>query len=143
MFIELETNILAKLAEALPDHTRLPYGVNVEDNKLGKSTKGYAVLIQESKVSDTQAVGRLSLSTTIQVRLSDTYTSERNTDAGRLTASHLLADRCIAVFKELAASKLNSEGVRNVTLSDISEPTYVDGEKTVYRTLTIDANLKV
>jgi hypothetical protein len=143
MFIELETNILSKLAEILPDHSRLPYGIEIEQNKLGKATKGFAVLILSSQVSDAQMVGRLTLSTKIEIRLSDTFGPEKHSDSGRLTASHTLSDRCLSVFKELAAAKLNTDSVRNVTLSDISDPIYVDGEKTVYRTLTIEANLKV
>lgn len=142
MYISLHTNILAKLAELLPDHSELPFAIEIDRNKLGKSTKGYAVILDSSKASDSEVVGRVSLTTTIQVRLSDIYSHEKTGDSLQQSASNTLADRCIAVYKALAAAKLNTSGVRNVSLSDISEPSYIDGEKTVYRTLTIEANIR-
>lgn len=142
MYIELETNILARLQLLLPDHSRLPYGIDIELNRLGKVAKGFAVIILGSKSSDSQVVGRLAFSTTIEVRMSDTFPPENKSDDVRLTVSNLLADRCIEVFKGLAAAKLDSQGVRNVTLLNISDPTFVDKEKTVYRTLTIEANIR-
>lgn len=142
MYTTLQANILALLATSLPDHTQLPYGIDVDLNKSGKATKGYAVILQDSKLADSSVVGRLALNTTIQVRLSDTYSFEGKNDGAQLTTSHTLADRCIAVFKDLEAAKLGSAGVRNVSLLDISEPTYIDESKIVYRTLTIEANLR-
>jgi hypothetical protein len=141
MFTALHSNIVTKLQELLPDHDQLSYSIDVSRNKLGKS-KGFAVTIEASKPTNSD-VGRLTLFTTIQIQLVDTYGPERNTDAAQLLASHALADRCLIVFEGLSAAKLNSPGVRNVTLEELSEPTYVDGEKTVFRTLTIEANLKV
>lgn len=141
MFTSLHSNLIAKLVELLPDHSELPYSVDIAKNKKGKK-KGFAVLIGESKPTNSD-VGRLTLFTRIQIQLSDVYGPEQNTDTAQLTASHTLADRALVVFTGLSASKLNSPGVRNVTLEDISEPVYVDGENTVYRTLTIEANLKV
>lgn len=141
MFTTLHANIVAKLGDLLPDHEPLAYSIDVSMNRKGKS-KGFAVLIGDSKPTNSD-VGRLTLFTRIQIQLSDTYGPEQKTDAAQLTVSHALADRCLSVFEGLASSKLNSAGVRNVTLEEISDPTYIDGEKTVYRTLTIEANLKV
>ncbi len=139
----LHSNIVAALTAYLPDHISLPYSIEVERNKLGKVSKGFAILVGDSKPSASQVAGRLTLATSIQVRLSDTWAVQKNTDALQLTASHSLADRLLGVYAHLAEIKLGSQGVRNVTLVEISEPTYVDGESTVYRTLTIEANLKV
>lgn len=141
MFTTLHSNIVTKIVELLPDHEPLAYSIDLSLNKRGKS-KGFAVLVGDSKPTNSD-VGRLTLFTRIQIQLSDVYGPEQKTDTAQLGVSHALADRCLAVFEGLAASKLNTLGVRNVTLEEISDPTYIDGEKTVYRTLTIEANLKV
>ena len=141
MFIELQANILAGLASILPDHMQLPYGIDIAKNKLGKTTKGYAVIVGSSKPTDA-GVGRLTLFTTIDVTLSDSYGPTPKSDQVQLAASHTLSDRCLTVYKALASNKLFSDGVRNVTLVNISNPTYVADEHTVYRTITIEANLK-
>ncbi len=141
MYTTLHSNILAKLAELLPDHTQLPYAIEIERNKKGKE-KGFAVVLGESKNSDSPLTGQLTINLSIQVRLSDTYTGDKHSDSHQLAASHVLGDRCLQVFKALASAKLNSPGVRNVTLSDISDPTFLT-ESTIIRTLTIEANLRV
>lgn len=143
MFETLYTNILAKLAETLPDHTELPFAIEIERNKQGKTEKGYAVTIEDAP-SNGDLVGRTTLNLQIQVKLSDKWKPDRNGDSAQQAASLAVADRCLTTYEALALSKLgNSSGVRLVTLENISAPTYLDDEKTVYRVITITANIKV
>jgi hypothetical protein len=143
MFETLKANIATALSSALPDHSELPFGIEIGRNRQGATIKGFAVNIQESVAND-QLVGRTVLDVTIDVALSDRYTADRNSDTSQQTVSLQLASRCLEAFNHLATTKLNnSPGVRLISLRQISEPEFLDDEKTIIRTLTITANIKV
>jgi hypothetical protein len=142
MFESLRDNIASALAITFPDHSQLPFAIEVDRNRSGIE-KGYAVLIQRMEAND-QLVGRTILDVTIDVKLSDRYAPNRNGDSAQQTVSLQLAQRCLDAFEALATSKLNnSSGVRLVTLQQISEPEFLNDEKTIFRTLTLTANIRV
>lgn len=141
MFEQLRTNIFTKLGEILPDSAPLAFAIELDRNKNGKST-GYAVTIESSSATG-DLVGRTTLNANISVKVMKSYQPDKNGDSAQLTASLQVADLLLAAFEGLSAAKLATPGVRLVTLDSISEPSYQTDEKTVSRTLTIVANIKV
>jgi uncharacterized phage protein gp47/JayE len=143
MFASLYSNIKAHLSATLPDHTALPFEIEVERNRQGSTRKGYGVSILSSQATG-ELVGATTLDVTVEVKLSDKYEPNRNNDSAQQAVSQALAERCLDAFKSLASSKLGgTSGVRNVTLREISDANFLDDEKTVFRSLTLSANVKV
>jgi hypothetical protein len=143
MFASLYNNIKTQLSVTFPDHTALPFELEVERNRQGSTRKGHGVAILGS-IATAELVGATTLEITIEVKLSDKYEPNRNSDSAQQAASQALAERCLDAFKALAASKLGgTSGVRNVTLREISDANFLDDEKTVFRSLTLSANVKV